>query len=69
VLWDTCRYIRRMQARLDSLPHACTHESWLYERGTHFAHAQLACAYGHFERDDCRTCGKRECWCKKERGK
>ncbi len=37
VLWDTCRYIRRMQARLDSLPHACTHESWLYERGTHFA--------------------------------
>ena len=37
VLWDTCRYIRRMEARLDRLPHACTHESWLYEHGTHFA--------------------------------
>ena len=36
VLWDTCRYIRRMEQRLESLPHACTYESWLYEHGTHF---------------------------------
>ena len=36
VLWDTCRYIRRMEARLERLPHACTHESWLYRHGTHF---------------------------------
>ena len=37
VLWDTCRYIRRMEARLSKLPHECTWESWLYEHGTHFA--------------------------------
>ncbi len=36
VLWDTCRYIRRMEARLESLPHACEWESFLYEHGTHF---------------------------------
>ena len=36
VLWDTCRYIRRMEARLDRMGSACTHESWLYEHGTHF---------------------------------
>ena len=36
VLWDTCRYIRRMEDRLARLPHACTYESWLYEHGTHF---------------------------------
>jgi hypothetical protein len=36
VLWDTCRYIRRMEQRLQSLPHTCTYESWLYEHGTHF---------------------------------
>ena len=37
VLWDTCRYIRRMEARLERLPHTCTYESWLYTHGTHFA--------------------------------
>ena len=37
VLWDTCKYIRRMEARLDTLPHESTFEAWLYEHGTHFA--------------------------------
>ena len=37
VLWDTCRYIRRMEDRLAGRPHDCTYESWLYEYGTHFA--------------------------------
>ena len=36
VLWDTCKYIRRMENRLSGLPHECTYESWLYEHGTHF---------------------------------
>ena len=36
VLWDTCRYIRRMEDRLAGRPHDCTYESWLYEYGTHF---------------------------------
>ena len=37
VLWDTCKYIRRMEERLRSLPHDNTFECWLYEHGTHFA--------------------------------
>jgi pimeloyl-ACP methyl ester carboxylesterase len=37
VLWDTCRYIRRMQERLNALPHDCEFEAWTYEHGTHFA--------------------------------
>ena len=37
VLWDTCRYIRRMEERLERLPHDSISESWLYEHGTHFA--------------------------------
>ena len=37
LLWDTCRYIRRMEKRLGSLPHDSAFESWLYEHGTHFA--------------------------------
>jgi hypothetical protein len=37
VLWDTCKYIRRMEKRLGRLPHDSTFESWLYEHGTHFA--------------------------------
>ena len=37
VLWDTCRYIRRMEERLSRLPHDSTFECWLYENGTHFA--------------------------------
>ena len=36
VLWDTCRYIRRMEKRLGELPHACTWEALTYEHGTHF---------------------------------
>lgn len=40
VLWDTCRYIRRMEARLSSLPHESDFEAWLYEHGTHFAFPQ-----------------------------
>ncbi len=37
VLWDTCRYIRRMEQRLQEMPHECVFESWIYEHGTHFA--------------------------------
>lgn len=37
VLWDTCKYIRRMEGRLAELPHDSTFESWLYKNGTHFA--------------------------------
>ena len=40
VLWDTCRYIRRMEERLSALPHACTYEALLYEHGTHFVFPQ-----------------------------
>ncbi len=36
VLWDTCRYIRRMEERLNQNPHDCTWESLLYGHGTHF---------------------------------
>ena len=36
VLWDTCKYIRRMEERLSSHAHVCTRESLLYEHGTHF---------------------------------
>ena len=36
VLWDTCRYIRRMTERLKAKPHHCTAEAWLYKHGTHF---------------------------------
>jgi acetyl esterase/lipase len=35
-LWDTCRYIRRMQERLQALPHESIYEAWSYEHGTHF---------------------------------
>ena len=36
VLWDTCRYIRRMEERLNNLPCSCTWEALLYDHGTHF---------------------------------
>ena len=36
VLWDTCRYIRRMMDRLQEKPHTCAYEALLYEHGTHF---------------------------------
>ena len=35
-LWDTCKYIRRMRARLEQLPHECRDEYLLYQHGTHF---------------------------------
>lgn len=40
VLWDTCKYIRRMMKRLDTLPHDCVVEALLYEHGTHFVFPQ-----------------------------
>ena len=36
VLWDTCKYIRRMEERLDEKPHDSTYLSLIYEHGTHF---------------------------------
>ena len=36
VLWDTARYIRRMEERLSRLPHDCEVESMIYEHATHF---------------------------------
>lgn len=40
VLWDTCKYIQRMEDRLNTLPHQCTYESLIYEHGTHFVFPQ-----------------------------
>lgn len=40
VLWDTCKYIRRMVERLKALPHESEYEALLYEHGTHFAFPQ-----------------------------
>ncbi len=40
VLWNTCKYIRRMTARLEALPHDCEYEAFTYEHGTHFAFPQ-----------------------------
>ena len=40
VLWDTCKYIRRMEKRLEETPHECQYEALLYEHGTHFAFPQ-----------------------------
>ena len=37
VLWDTCKYIRRMKQRLYDTPHESVFEAWIYEHGTHFA--------------------------------
>ena len=37
VLWDTCKYIRRMEKRLTEKPHSCRFKALLYEHGTHFA--------------------------------
>lgn len=36
VLWDTCKYIRRMTERLQSMPHSCKYKAMIYEHGTHF---------------------------------
>lgn len=40
VLWDTVRYIRRMDERLKRLPHECEYEVLTYERGSHFVFPQ-----------------------------
>ena len=40
VLWDTCKYIRRMMERLEGTAHECEYEAWLYEHGTHFVFPQ-----------------------------
>lgn len=40
VLWDTCKYIRRMEKRLENRPHECEYEALLYEHGTHFTFPQ-----------------------------
>ncbi|MCM1157334.1 MAG: acyl-CoA thioester hydrolase, partial [Clostridium sp.] len=36
VLWDTVKYISRMEERLKSRPHECKVEIAVYEHGTHF---------------------------------
>mgnify|MGYP000325118275 CR=1 FL=1 len=36
VLWDTCKYIRRMNERLKTMPHESEYEMVLYPHGTHF---------------------------------
>lgn len=40
VLWDTCKYIRRMVQRLKERPHECSYEALLYAHGTHFVFPQ-----------------------------
>jgi len=45
VLWDTCKYIRRMEQRLSELPHDCTWNSFLYEHGTHFVFPESMLKY------------------------
>lgn len=40
VLWDTCKYIRRMTERLALIPHECEYEALTYEHGTHFVFPQ-----------------------------
>ena len=40
VLWDTCKYIRRMIGRLEHTPHECEYDALLYEHGTHFVFPQ-----------------------------
>lgn len=36
VLWDTAKYIRRMEKRFAEKPHACEVETAVYAHGTHF---------------------------------
>lgn len=36
VMWNTCRYIERMEMRLKQMDHECTYETHIYEHGTHF---------------------------------
>ena len=35
-LWDAGKYVRRMEARLNRLPHECDFETAVYQHGTHF---------------------------------
>ncbi|MBR1529860.1 MAG: acyl-CoA thioester hydrolase [Oscillospiraceae bacterium] len=39
-LWDTCRYIRRMDERLKNKPHKCRYKILTYEHGSHFCFPQ-----------------------------
>jgi len=41
VLWDTCKYIRRMEKRLASLPHESSLLVLKYAYGTHFVFPEL----------------------------
>ena len=36
VLWDTAKYIRRMEERLNQKALSCNYEVAIYEHGTHF---------------------------------
>lgn len=40
VLWDTCKYIRRMMTRLSERACECEPEALIYEHGTHFTFPQ-----------------------------
>lgn len=40
VLWDTCKYIRRMMKRFEERSHECAVEALLYEHGMHFVFPQ-----------------------------
>ena len=35
-LWDTCKYVHRMELRLESMTHECEVEALFYQHGTHF---------------------------------
>ncbi len=35
-LWNTCKYIHRMDKRLKTHPHSCTYDMLTYKYGTHF---------------------------------
>jgi hypothetical protein len=39
-LWDTAKYIRRMEQRLKQHPHACQVELAVYPYGTHFVYPE-----------------------------
>ena len=39
-LWDTCRYIRRIDERLKSKAHKCRYRIMTYEHGSHFCFPQ-----------------------------
>lgn len=40
VLWDTAKYIRRMEKRLAEKPHECKVEAMVYAHGTHFVFSE-----------------------------